>query len=125
MRLVSWMAGASGASAAFVVGIAGPAFAAEILFGMFGPLAETVASWVVADQVFRRQPERLTAVMITAFAGKLVFFGAYVAVMLKLFALRPAPFMASFTCYFIALHFVAALALRRLFTGDARASDWS
>src|SRR5918999_1340514 len=104
MRLVSWMAGASAASAAIVIAIAGPAFAPEVLFGMFGPLAETVTSWVVADQVFRRQPERLTAVMITAFAGKLVFFGAYVAVMLKVLSLRPTPFVASFTGYFIALH---------------------
>ena len=123
MTLVSWMAGASGVSAALVVGIAGPAFAREVVLGMFGPLAETVTSWVVAEQVFRRRPERLTAVMITAFAGKLVFFGAYVAVMLKVLALTPAPFMASFTCYFVALHFVEALALRRLFAGAPRVSD--
>ena len=124
MRLVSWMAGACAASAALAVGIAGPAYAPEVLLGMFGPLAETITSWVVAEQVYRRRPERLTAVMITAFAGKLVFFGAYVTVMLKLLALRPAPFMASFTGYFIALHFVEALALRRLFAGGAR-TDWS
>jgi hypothetical protein len=125
MRLVSWMAGASVVSAALIVAVGGVGYAPEVVFGMFGPLAETVTSWVVADQVYRRRPERLTAVMITAFAGKLVFFGAYVAVMLKVLALRPVPFMASFTGYFVALHLVEALALRRLFAGAARASDWS
>ena len=125
MTLVHWMATGSVLSAALIVAAGRGAYAAEVLFGMAGPLVETVASWVVADQVFRRRPERLTAVMITAFAGKLVFFGAYVAVMLKVLSLRPAPFVASFTAYFIALHFVEALALRRLFAGAARASRWS
>ena len=117
------VAAASGASAAAALAVAGPGYAPEILLGMFAPLAETIASWVVAEQVFRRRPERLTGVMITAFAGKLVFFGGYVAVMLKVLSLRPVPFMASFTAFFIALHVVEALALRRLFAGAARASD--
>jgi hypothetical protein len=125
MTLVSWLAAGSVLSAGLIVAAGGGAYAPEVLFGMAGPLAETVASWVVADQVFRRRPERLTAVMITAFAGKLVFFGAYVAVMLKVLSLRPVPFVASFTGYFIALHFVEAMALRRLFAGAARASRWS
>ena len=118
MTLAGWMAGAAAASAALAVVLVGTAYAAEILLGMFGPLAETAASWVLAEQVFRRRPERLTAVMITAFAGKLVFFGAYVAVMVGVLSLRPVPFMASFTAYFIALHFVEALALRRMFSGS-------
>lgn len=114
MRLAVWMAGASALAAALALALFGPEYGPEILLGMCGPLAESMVSWVVSEQVFRRRPERLTAVMIAAFAGKLVFFGAYVAVMLKVLALRPVPFMASFTAYFIALHFVEALALRRL-----------
>jgi hypothetical protein len=125
MKLARWMAAASVVSAALAVVVAGAGYAPEILLGMFGPLAETVASWVVAEQVFRRRPERLTSVMITAFAGKLVFFGAYVAVMVKGLSLRPMPFMASFTSFFIALHFVEAMALRRLFAERMAASDRS
>ena len=53
--------------------------------------------------------------MIAAFAAKMVFFGAYVAVMLLALALRPVPFVASFTAYFIALHLIEALCLKRLF----------
>jgi hypothetical protein len=58
--------------------------------------------------------------MVAAFAGKLVFFGAYVAVMLKALGLRPVPFIASFTASFIALHAAEAVCLQRLFSGDAR-----
>jgi hypothetical protein len=117
MRLARSMAAASALSASVAIVVVGPEYAPEILLGMFGPLAETMVSWVVAEAVFRQRPERLTAVMITGFAGKLVFFGAYVAVMLEGLSLAPVPFMASFTSYFIALHLVEALALRRLFGG--------
>lgn len=87
----------------------------EVLFGMAGPLAVAGGSWVLAERTWRRRPERLTAVMIAAFAGKMVFFAAYVALMLSVLSLRPIPFVASFTVSFIALHLAEALALRRLF----------
>ena len=58
--------------------------------------------------------------MVTAFAAKLVFFGAYVAVMLLALSLRPIPFVVSFTAYFIALHLAEALCLRRLFAAGSR-----
>jgi hypothetical protein len=50
----------------------------------------------------------------------LVFFGGYVAVMLKMLGLHPIPFMVSFTGYFIALYFTEALFLRRLFSRGTR-----
>ena len=52
----------------------------------------------------------------------MVFFGVYVTVMLKVLALRPLPFVVSFTAYFIALHVIEALCLRRLFASRCRAA---
>jgi uncharacterized membrane protein YdfJ with MMPL/SSD domain len=86
--------------------------------GMLAPLAVAVASWLMAERAWRRNPESLTPVMIMAFGVKLVFFGAYVAVMLKGLSLAPVPFVASFAGYFIVLHMVEALALRRLMIGE-------
>jgi hypothetical protein len=122
MRLVCWMAAGSALSAAIVIVATGGRASAEILLGMFGPLLETSGSWLVAEAVFKSRPQRLTAVMITGFAGKLVFFGAYVAFMLKALSLRPVPFVASFTMYFVVLHLTEALALRRLFEAGPRGS---
>jgi len=115
MKLVGWMAGSSALAAALAIAL-WPAFAAEIVLGMCGPLLESAAAWALTDAVYRRSPERLTKVMITAFGAKLVFFGAYVAVMVTVLDLRPVPFMASFTSFFIGLHLAEALALRRLFS---------
>src|SRR5919201_1154967 len=89
----------------------------EILFGMLGPLGATVGTWVLAERVYRQRAEALTTVMATAFVVKIVYFGAYVSVMLLLLRFRPVPFVVSFTSYFIGLYLMEALYLRRLFSG--------
>jgi hypothetical protein len=92
----------------------------EILFGMLGPLIATTGSWVVAERIYRQRAEILTTVMTTAFAAKIVFFGAYISVVILLLRLRPVPFVISFTGYFIGLHLMEALYLRRLFSERSR-----
>lgn len=116
MKLLGWMIGSSVLSLLAAIGIAGSEFAREIGLGMAGPLAIVAGSWFLMERAYRRDPASLTALIMAGFAGKMVLFGGYVAVMLKVLALRPTPFIASFTSYFIALYFVEALGLRRLMT---------
>ena len=86
----------------------------EILLGTIGPLAVAAASWALMVRTSRRQPERLTAVLIAAFGVKLVVFGAYVAIVVGVLSLQPVPFAVSFAIAFIALHLMEAVGLRRL-----------
>lgn len=106
--LATWMAAA----------VAGPS-GREWFFGMLAPLVAAVVSWVVVARTVGQRPERVTSVMMVAFAVKLVFFGAYVVVMLRGLALRPVPFVVAFTAYFIGLHVAEAWWLRRLFAAGA------
>jgi hypothetical protein len=115
MKAAAWMAAASVGSALAIAAAAGRARAAGVWFGMFAPLVATTVSWMLTERVYTRQPERLTGVMIAAFAAKMLFFGVYVAVVLRLLDLAPVPFVASFTGYFIALYLTEALLMRRLF----------
>lgn len=91
-----------------------PAWVAAF-FGMAGPLAVAVVSWLLMVRTHRRNPAALTGLMMAGFVGKMVFFGAYVAVVIKGLSLPAVPFALSFTGSFIALHLIEALALRRLF----------
>jgi uncharacterized membrane protein YdfJ with MMPL/SSD domain len=116
MNEIGWMAVAGVGSWLAATGVIGVQTGTEVLFGMIGPLAAVVGSWTLVERTHRTNPDRLTAVMIASFAGKMVFFGAYVAVMLKVLALRPIPFVVSFTGYFIGLYGMEALYLRRLFS---------
>jgi hypothetical protein len=88
----------------------------EVLWGMLGPLAVVGGTWLLTEHTYRTNPGALTSMMIVAFGFKVVFFGGYVAVMLGLLALRPVPFVASFTSYFIGLYLVEALFMRQLFS---------
>jgi hypothetical protein len=85
-----------------------------VLSGMIGPLVVASATWALMKQTYRRDPGLLTPLMLKLFAGKMVFFGAYVAVMLAVLALPAVPFVASFTICFVASHLIEALSLRRL-----------
>jgi hypothetical protein len=89
----------------------------ELLYGMLAPLAATSATWVVTERTYRRRPASLTGVMVAALMVKAVFFGVYVVVMLRMVGVRPAPFIAGFTGYFVVLYGLEALFLKRLFAG--------
>jgi hypothetical protein len=115
MNAAVWMAGASVASVLVVGALVDPRARIEVLLGMVGPLLMAAGSWVLTERTYRQRPEALTTVMIAAFAFKLVFFGAYVAIILRVLALRPLPFVFSFTGYLAGLYVMEALYLRRLF----------
>ena len=116
MKSIGWMVGASALSWLAIAALVDGRTSVAVLFGMAGPLVVSAVTWPTSERTYRRNPEGLTALMITAFGGKMVFFGAYVAVALKGLSQPAAPFVVSFTAYFIALHVCEALLLRRLFT---------
>ena len=110
-----WLAGASVISAAGL----GLRFGREVWVGMLAPLLVVSITWALIERVYTSAPERLTSVMMLAFAGKLVFFGAYVGLAIGVLRLNPVPFAVSFAGYFIALHMIEALWLKRLFDNVA------
>ena len=117
MRAVAVMAAGSLAAAGAAIAMAGQQSGAAVLLGMLAPLAATGVSWLLTERTFRRDPQQLTPLMIGAFGAKMLFFGAYVVVMLKVVGVAAIPFIASFTGFFIALYLAEALLMRRLFAG--------
>jgi hypothetical protein len=115
MTTIAWMVVAGLAAWLGATAMFGTQSHVATLLGMAGPLVVAVATWWLAEQTYRRDPAALTGLMIAGFVGKMVFFGAYVAVVIKGFSQPAVPFAVSFTGSFIALHLIEALALRRLF----------
>lgn len=115
MKLLGWMVAASILSWLVAAGAAGARANPEVLYGMLGPLVAAGASWIVTERTYASSPARLTGVLVTAMVIKAVFFGVYVVIMLRVLAVRPVPFVLSFTSYFIALYAMEALFMRRLF----------
>jgi hypothetical protein len=111
VRPVVWLSAASVVSAAVLA----VRFGREVWLGMLAPLAVVSVTWMLTERVHKTNPGVVTSVMIGAFAGKLVFFAAYVALTIAVLDVRPVPFAASFAGYFVALHMIEALWLKRLF----------
>ncbi len=114
VTVIGWMTAvcvASGVALAMLV----PGWTlSEVAAGMLGPLAAASATWWLIDRTSRVNPVGLTSVMMTAFFVKLVFFGAYVVIVLKALQVAPVPFIATFTAYFVGLYVVEAVLLYRL-----------
>jgi hypothetical protein len=108
------MVAASGAAWILVTALLGDRANPEVAWGIAGPLTSAVVSWVAYVRANEAAPERLTRVMITAFALKLMFFSVYVTAAMRVLDLRAAPFAVSFSSAFIALHAMEAFSLRRL-----------
>jgi hypothetical protein len=118
MKVAGWMVAGSVLSAFAAIALFGTEIQPEVWLGMAGPLAVAAATWIATRQAYQRNPERLTSVMVKAFAGKMAFFAIYVAVVVRGLGVRPIPFVISFTSYFIALYVSEAICLSRLFAGD-------
>lgn len=120
-RLVWMVTGCVGSWLALGLVLGGTAFA-DVGFGMAGPLVGAVGSWVMIERTFRRDPARVTTLMYQSFLAKMVFFGAYLVAGVQGLSLRPAAFIVSFAGYFLVLHVIEAIWLRRLFAGPVRVS---
>ena len=121
MTPLYWMTGACVGSWVLLTVVAGD-LNPDALLGMLGPLVSACATWVVVARTAAAAPEKVTGVMVSGLLVKVAFFGAYVVGMLKGAGLRPVPFVVSFAGYFIALHAMEAVFLRRLFVEIARSS---
>ena len=86
-----------------------------VIAGVLGPLVAVAATWLIVSRAFRRDPARVTPVMLGAFFAKVVFFAAYVIVMIKVLVVDPVPFAVTFAVSFIALYALEAVMFARLF----------
>ena len=116
MKALTWMIAAGVLSWACLAAAAGERANPEVLYGMLGPLAVAIVSWIAVERTYAVNPEGVLGVLLTGMVVKLIFFAMYTFLMLRLVGLRPIPFVASFTGYFIALHNIEALFMKRLFT---------
>jgi hypothetical protein len=94
--------------------LAAPAYGPAVLFGMLGPFAAVFGTWLLVERVARTNPGGLTALIMTGFVVKMVFFALYVVAVVRLAGVDWTAFAISFATAFIAMYAVEALLLRRL-----------
>jgi hypothetical protein len=122
MKLVAWMLGGALLSSFVITVLLGVQTKAEVWIGMTGPLVAAIVDWIILERTYKRHPSALTSVAVIAFAAKMVFFGLFVTLVLRLGSVNPGAFVISFAVYFLGLHVAEAVGLHRLQTSDSRMS---
>ncbi len=89
---------------------------ADVAAGMAGPLAAAAVSWWLVERAWRSHPAGVSSLMMAAFAVKLVFFGLYVVIALRVLNVAAVPFAVSFTASFVGLYVAEAVLLHKLFS---------
>jgi hypothetical protein len=112
MTVIAWMTGICLASWLAVAALVPSATAAAGL-GMAGPLVAADATWWLISRAARRDMASVQAVLLRSFAAKMIFYAAYLVVVVRVVSVDFMPFVVSFTSYFVALHATEALLLRR------------
>jgi hypothetical protein len=117
---VVWMIAGAIGSAAVAGLVTAPDIRAAIVLGMVGPLAATIGTWVAVEQAYRRDPLAVTGVMLRAWLIKALFFTIYLIAVIRGLGVSGQPFAVSLASYFLVLHTVEAMLLKRLFRGAWR-----
>ena len=117
---VVWMIAGAIGSAAVAGLVTAPDIRAAIVLGMVGPLAATVGSWVAIEYAYRQDPLKVTGVMLRSWLSKALFFAAYLVAVIKGLGISGQPFAVSLASYFLVLHTIEAMLLKRLFAGAWR-----
>ena len=112
MKQVGWMAAGCLGSWAIASSVAGRP--TELFLGMAGPLVVAAATWLAVERAQRHGAARVTRVLMSAFALKMLFFGGYVVAVSRVPQVDLAFFGGAFFVYFVVLYVVQAILLRGL-----------
>ncbi len=112
MKQAVWMSAGCLGSWLVAAGVAG--YSAELVLGMAGPLVAAVTTWLLVERTHRQNPSKVTGLLMTAFAVKMLFFGAYVVAVSRVPQLNLMVFGVAFFSYFVVLYIVQAFLLRGL-----------
>ena len=119
MNSVAWMTtGAIGSC--LIAAMLEPSLAPDLLLGMLAPWVATSVTWLAVERQLARNPAGVHALLLRAFGLKLVFFAAYVVIVMQGVGVRSTAFIASFTVYFISLYCAQAFGFARVFAAQLR-----
>ena len=113
------MIAASVVSGLALLVMTGGQYVPEVTAGMVGPLVVAVITLTLASRP-ASNPATVQARMLVGFVVRLLFFVAYVVILVRGVGLRPVPFIATFAGYLMALYAAQIVLMRRLFLTSAR-----
>ena len=91
-----------------------PVYGLELFLGWILPvLAGTVTLYFIGSAA-QKDPFLVTKTLAKGFALKMVYYGATILTLFKLYSFEPIPFICSFSGFFLGLHVLEAVIIKRI-----------
>ncbi len=91
-----------------------PVYGLELFLGWILPvLAGTVTMYFIGSAA-QKDPFLLTKTLVKGFVLKMVYYGAIILTLFKLYSFEPIPFICSFSGFFLGLHVLEAVIIKRI-----------
>ena len=91
-----------------------PVYGLELFLGWILPvLAGTVTLYFIGSAA-QKDPFLVTKTIAKGFALKMVYYGATILTLFKLYAFEPIPFICRFSGFFLGLHVLEAVIIKRI-----------
>tara|TARA_B100000029_G_scaffold106874_2_gene97619 strand:+ start:295 stop:642 length:348 start_codon:yes stop_codon:yes gene_type:complete len=89
-----------------------PEFRLELFLGWIIPvIAGVITIYFVLDAA-KKDAQLVTKVLTKGFAIKMVYYGAIILIIFKLYAFEPVPFICSLAGFFLGLHALEAVIIK-------------
>ena len=91
-----------------------PVYGLELFLGWILPvLAGTVTMYFIGSAV-QKDSFLVTKTLAKGFVLKMVYYGATILTIFKLYSFEPIPFICSFSGFFLGLHVLEAVIIKRI-----------
>ena len=91
-----------------------PVYGLELFLGWILPvLAGTVTLYFIGSAA-QKDPFLVTKTLAKGFTLKMVYYGAAILTLFKLYSFEPIPFICSFSGFFLGLHVLEAVIIKRI-----------
>ena len=91
-----------------------PQYQSELFFGWFGPVVSGAVTIYFVQRESKKGLSLITKTLVIGFAIKMVFYGAYILILFKFYSFTPIPLMCSFASFFLGLHALEAVIIKRI-----------
>ncbi|MEE2765210.1 MAG: hypothetical protein VX600_01815 [Candidatus Neomarinimicrobiota bacterium] len=86
----------------------------ELFFGWLGPVVAGTTTIIFIKRASRKEIRLITKTLTIGFAIKMIFYGAYILILFKIYPFNPIPLMCSFAGFFLGLHALEAVIINNL-----------
>ena len=91
-----------------------PVYGLALFLGWILPVLAGIVTLHFIGSAAKKDPFLVTKILVKGLAIKMVYYGATILILFKLYSFEPIPFICSFSGFFLGLHVLEAVIIKRI-----------